>query len=186
MLAMVGLKSSARAREFSFTRVGPGYPYSRTIPEKASRYIVGYQGRIAPVWCSDFGTDRANPLRLWYDLEYDGPNSLSVTVHYDSPFQYGEVSIFFRTNYGCEIPKISYEPLASAVTEGIGQMSFHVQGKGGLTNWLFIRLLKTSERSPHFPVRFPHWTPRGLQQGEYNEGDFAIWRVAEFHKVWPA
>jgi len=136
--------------------------------------------------------DRVPPEeeRLKVDVANSGKYAAAATVDYECPFEDGEIVATFGPGPDSKGARVACNPLITLVSKGKGKIVFTGEGKGGKTEWLLVRLLNAAKQcEARYSAPF---TPddlkliAALQPGEYKVDDCAIYRIAKFHKVWPA
>jgi hypothetical protein len=175
MLAVLSLPLSASAWEFTLT----GISYKR---------VGGSRGPIHTVRVPH------QHQRLNIEIADRGTDAVTVKVKYDCPFESGEVTIICGHGRGPEGTAVTCRPERMTASKGAGEAAFSVEGKGGATQSILVQLRSTIDQCER--RSFGLMTQKGLgkallsdQPGEYQVAgleDCAIYKVVEFHKVWPS
>lgn len=109
---------------------------------------------------------------------------LLIRVGYDCPFGAGRISINLYESEGVQGATLEYGPAQSiAVSRRSGQVIFRVCGTGGTTNWVILQLRSTVGQC-RYATR--SWPRRVYEPGEFLVEECVIWRMVEYHHVWPA
>jgi hypothetical protein len=116
-----------------------------------------------------------------------GTNTVTVKVNYNCPFEYGELSLVFGSHLDAPEGMVTCNPALAILRKGKGEKIFSAEGKEGTSRWLIVRLINANEQGRMLYKATRAYFKRallGFQPGEYQVGNWAIYKVVEFHKVW--
>ncbi len=125
------------------------------------------------------------------EIKNQGENTLTVKVNYACPFDTAEIAIICGRGQEQAGTVATCRPESISATKGRGEAVFSVEGKGGATQGILVRLHSTAERSEKALSGYMTQTEfeaalLSFRSGEYQVEDSAIYKVVEFHKVWPS
>jgi hypothetical protein len=179
MVALLALPLSSEAWQFQMTGSRPDTP-----PPRPTRPIPGMANIVVPPRPRE---------RLKVTISDQGKNTAIVKVNYDCPYDTGEIMIVCGCDRGGPRASVTCHPERAPVSKGAGEAVFSVEGKGGITQGILVRLRDTSAPAQSKRTLADHMTPAELQAalpdfrpGEYEADSCTIYKIVEFRKMWPS
>jgi hypothetical protein len=165
MLAVLTLPLSASAWQFLLGGVCRDFPYGVRVPPEHERLNV--------------------------EIVEQGENAVTVKCNYDCPFDSAELRLIFGRDLRRPNAVVTCRPDRTAASIGAGEAVFSVEGKGGTTCELLLRMNRSTKECEE--VARNHTTHTDLEAnlwqfrpGEYVVGDCVIYKLLKFWKIWPS